>query len=355
MVRKERRSLRGGWMAIGLGMALSLCARGAHPDARHTSHGFMSEKPPSPAREGLLQKGVDRLRAKQYGEARRIFRTVMESEKDNHEAFFYLGESYFLEGDFPSSIEWWEKAVRLQPGSSPYHYWLARANEAQFQKAGLLSKTKYGKRFRDEIQLAVQMDGNNLDARFWLMVFYLTSPRSFGGDIAKGLEQAETIKKIDLAYGYHAYITAYLKGKKFDLVENEILQRTGSFPDRIEYKLDLSWFYLDQKNYPRAIQNSQNIIEKYPDATVALFQIGRAAAESDTQGELGKRCLSLYIGDKAPAERPYLEWAHFYLGRILASAGDTDGARGEYSSALRIVPGFKPAAQALNKLSKRGS
>jgi len=355
MGRKNRNSSLGRWLAVGLGLALSLQAGGAHPEARNAPHGSLSKTPLSPAREDLLQKGIADLRAKRYGEARQAFRSMVERDQGDHAALFHLGESYFLEGDYSASIEWWEKAVRLQPGSSLYHYWLARANEARFQKAGLLSKMKYGKRFRDEVQLAVRLDGNNLDARFWLMVFYLTSPRSFGGDIAKGLEQAAEIKRIDLAYGYQAYITAYLKGKRFDLVENELLRRIESFPDRIDYKLDLSWFYLDQKDHPRAIQNSRIIAENHPDADMALFQIGRAAAESDTQRDLGKRCLSRYIGDKPPAERPHLEWAHFYLGRILALEGDADGARDEYSSALRIVPGFQPAAQGLKKLPKRRS
>lgn len=76
-------------------------------------------------------------------------------------------------------------------------------------------------------------------------------------------------------------------------------------------------------------------------------------AESDAHRDLGKQCLSPYIGDKAPPNRPYLEWAHFYLGKILALEGDSDGARAEYSSALRIVPDFDPAARALKKLPKR--
>jgi len=355
MGRKNRNSSLGRWLAVGFGLALSLQAGGAHPDARNAPHGSLLKTPLSPAREDLLQKGIADLRAKRYGEARQAFRSMVDKDQGDHEALFHLGESYFLEGDFSASIEWWEKAVRFQPGSSLYHYWLARANEARFQKAGLLSKMKYGKRFRDEIQLAVRLDGNNLDARFWLMVFYLTSPRSFGGDIAKGLGQAEAIKKIDLAYGYHAYITAYLRGKRFDLVEKELLRRVESFPDRIDYKLDLSWFYLDQKDYPRAIQNSRLIAENHPEAALALFQIGRAAAESDTQLDLAKRCLVQYVADVTSANRPHLEWAHFYLGRILALEGDTDLARGEYASALRIVPGFKPAADALKNLSKRRS
>jgi len=341
MVRKERRRRPVVRTAAGLGLVLIVWTLGSGR--------------PLPAAEDPLRMGIEYLEAQRYGEAIELFRSIAEKEKDNHEALFYLGKAHFLEKHLPSSIEWLEKAVLLQPRNSQYHYWLARANEAQFQKAGLLNKTKYGKRFRDEIQRAVQLDGNNLDARFWLMVFYLTSPRSFGGDIARGLEQAEAIKKVDLAYGYHAYITAFLKGKEFGLVENELLQRIESFPDRIEYKLDLSWFYLDRKNYPRAIQNSRNVVENHPEAALALFQIGRAAAESDTQLGLGKRCLTQYVGDTTSAGRPHLEWAHFYLGRILASEGDTDLAREEYASALRIVPGLKPATDALKKLSKRRS
>lgn len=341
MVRNERRRRPVVRTATGLGLVLIVWTLGSGR--------------PLPASKDPLRMGIGYLEAQRYGEAIELFRSIAEKEKDNHEALFYLGKAYFLEERFPSSIEWLEKAVLLQPRNSQYHYWLARANEAQFQKAGLLSKMKYGKRFRDEIRRAVQLDGNNLDARFWLMIFYLTSPRSFGGDVSRGLEQAEAIKKVDLAYGYHAYITAYIRGKRFDLVENELLRRMENFPDRIDYKLDLSWFYLDQKDYPRTIQNSRHVVENHPEAALALFQIGRAAAESGTQMDLGKRCLTQYVGDVTSAYRPHLEWAHFYLGRILASEGDTDLAREEYASALRIVPGFQPAAQALKKLSKRRS
>jgi tetratricopeptide (TPR) repeat protein len=307
---------------------------------------------PPPSGEDLLRKGVELLEAQRYGEARTLFRSLSDTDKNNHQALFFLGKTDFLENDYPAAVESWERAVRLQPRDSQYHYWLARAYEARFQKAGPLAKLKYGKRFRDEIKLAVELDGRNLDARFWLMLFYLTSPGSFGGDVAKGLEQAEAIKKVDLAYGYNAFITAYVRGKKFDLAERELLQRVGSFPGHIGYKLDVSWFYLDQKNYPRAIENSLDIIKSHPDAALALFQVGRAAAESDTQRELGKRSLSRYLGDPPAEGRPYSEWAHFYLGKILEAEGDPDGARAEYSRALRAVPDFRPAAQALKGLSK---
>ena len=102
-------------------------------------------------------------------------------------------------------------------------------------------------------------------------------------------------------------------------------------------------------------ERENHIAENHPEAALALFQIGRAAAESDTQLDLAKRCLAQYVADVTSANRPHLEWAHFYLGRILALEGDTDLARGEYASALRIVPGFKPAADALKNLSKRRS
>ena len=362
MAKSEQRSRR--WGRLAMGMALTAwvsCAGESIRAAEGLSAIASAFSLPESAGEavsqeegnqGPLQKGIEYLESKRFGEARKLFQSIAEKEKDNHEAFFYLGKAYFLEEKFPASIQWLENAVQIQPRSSLYHYWLARANEAQFQNAGILNKLKYGKRFRDEILRAVELDGNNLDARFWLMTFFLTSPRGFGGDWDKALEQAEAIKKADLAYGHHALITAYVKAGKFDLAEKELLERIGNFPDRVEHKISLSWFYLDRKNYPRAIQNSLDIINSHPDAAVALFQIGRAAAESETQRELGKRSLSQYIADKAPTIRPDLEWAHFYLAAILAAEGDTEGARSEYSKALLIVPDFKSAAQALKKLPK---
>ena len=301
-------------------------------------------------RDDQISRCHDLLQAEKYGEARALFNSILINNPKDDEALLYVGRIFFYEKDFKSAITWIEKAVTIQPDNSDYHYWLARANEQQFQETSIISKMKYAKKFRDEIKLAVALDGSNLDARFWLMRYYLTSPKSFGGNWDSTLAQAAIIKQMDPEYGYHAYIEAYQKAKMFDHVERVLRERITHFSDKIEYQIDLSWFLLDHKRYDEAMQNSKAIIKSHPDVWMPFLQIGRAAAESKTQLELGKDFLEKYIENVQRESLPYSEWAHFYLGQIFEHDGDFKDARSEYSKAQESHPDFKPAIDAVKNL-----
>ena len=301
-------------------------------------------------RQDRIDRGLELLESKKYVEARAFFNLVLDDNPEDDEALLCMGKICFFENDFKSAIVWIEKAVNIEPDDSDYHYWLARANEQQFQEASIITKMKYGKKFRNEIKRAVALDGNNLDARFWLMRFYLTSPKSFGGNWDSTLVQAAIIKKMDPEYGYHAYIEVYQKAKMFDKVERELRERIANFSDKIEYQIDLSWFLIDHSRHIEAIQNSAEIIKSHPDAWISYFQIGRAAAESKTQLELGKGYLEKYIKNEPSASLPFIEWAHFYLGQIFEADGNFKNAQSEYLKALESQPDFKVAIDAMKNL-----
>jgi biopolymer transport protein ExbB/TolQ len=109
------------------------------------------------------------------------------------------------------------------------------------------------------------------------------------------------------------------------------------------------------QEHPRAIQNSLDVLGGHPDAAVALFQVAGPPRNPTPSGIWASGAWLDIWGDELPAGRPFLEWAHFYLGRILNAEGEPDGARAEYSMALRIVPGFKPAAASPQETPERKS
>jgi hypothetical protein len=88
-----------------------------------------------------------------------------------------------------------------------------------------------------------------------------------------------------------------------------------------------------------------------PNDLAALYQVGRAAAESKRNLEKGEQALRAYLA--APAQ-PLLSThaaAHWRLGMILQHRGDTEGARREYATALQLDPKHAGALAAIGALN----
>jgi tetratricopeptide (TPR) repeat protein len=88
-----------------------------------------------------------------------------------------------------------------------------------------------------------------------------------------------------------------------------------------------------------------------PNDLAALYQVGRAAAESKRHLDKGEQALRSYL---ATPPKQYLSThaaAHWRLGMILQHRGDTEGARREYATALQLDPKHAGALAAIGALN----
>jgi tetratricopeptide (TPR) repeat protein len=97
-----------------------------------------------------FDKGVRLLNAGRFQEAAAAFQKVIDLDRDNVEAWFFLGQSCFGAGRCQEGLNAHEEAIHLQPAKAPY--WvgkgscllcLGRTDEAlsAFEKALELNKT----------------------------------------------------------------------------------------------------------------------------------------------------------------------------------------------------------------------
>jgi len=113
------------------------------------------------------------------------------------ESCFQRGQLYQGRGEYGAAIEAFQAAVQSDPDNALYHLWLARgygklARQSEWTRAmSLATKT------RRELEVAVVLDGENLDALTDLRDYYAEAPGFLGGSQEKAQQLDEEISRLN--------------------------------------------------------------------------------------------------------------------------------------------------------------
>src|SRR6266508_6386499 len=121
-----------------------------------------------------------------------------------------------------------------------------------------------------------------------------------------------------------------------------------NFADKPEPYYWIGSFYERRKNYARAFEVYEQLLEKKPGEWSACYQIGRTAVVSGERLDRGVECLKLYLSHTPNLEEPSLAWAHYRLGMLYEKKRAKGLAREEYTAALSLDPALKEARKALS-------
>lgn len=119
-------------------------------------------------------------------------------------ANFLLSQVRHAFGDNTSPLPLAEKAASLDPSVAKFHRQVAEAVGVAAQHANPLQQVFLARRFRKEIDRALQLDPDDLQAWRDLMEYYRLAPGIVGGDRTRALETAHKIGAIDPAAGFLA-------------------------------------------------------------------------------------------------------------------------------------------------------
>ncbi len=300
--------------------------------------------------QGELEKAIQLFRENRLQEAKKSFQSCLKENQENSGAAFYLGRIYLVEDSLNKSVEYLKGAVVLDGNNSENHHWLGIAYGQMAQKAGLLKKAGLAKKMKKEIERALELDPDNVDAHFSLMQYYLNAPGFMGGSMEKAREQAEEIKKRASQEGHRAFALIYEKEKKYDLAEREYLAMIDADPGNLALQYEIGYWYQRTEQYNKAFQIFETILKTNPDQMNAYYQIGRTAAFSGSNLSRGEQCLKKYLQTPPEENNPSFAWAHYRLGMIYEKGGKRDLAKREYQIALSYDVNLEEAKKALKKL-----
>jgi tetratricopeptide (TPR) repeat protein len=255
---------------------------------------------------------------------------------------------------YAAAVPLLEKCVAAEPSNSKFHQWLGRALGLQAAQNGITSSVLSIRKVKAELEKAIALDANNLQARNDLAILYRAVPGILGGSNAKAAEQVAIIRRSDPALA--AQIDGdFLAGeKKYDAALATYNESARLNPSNPVIHARISLVHQQKKDWEKAFTALDRGLAIDPNHPFLLYQIGRTAALSGQQLDRGEKSLRTYLAMpvREELENPSLSAAHFRLGCIFEKRGNAAGARAEYETALSLDPKMKPAREALAKLKR---
>lgn len=295
-------------------------------------------------------RGIQLFEAKKFLEAKKFFESYTKNNQNSPIAPYYLGRIFLREGNYEKSIDWFKKAVKLDEKNSDYHLWLGRAYGIKAQKAGLLKKVSAAKSVKKEFERAVELNPENIDARFGLLQFYVMAPGIMGGSKDKAGEQAEEINKRNAHQGHLAYGLIHMVKEEYDLAVKEYKAAIETKPDDYRVYYQLGYLYARQKDFNKASEIFENLLQSHPEQIASYFHLGQLAVMSGKNLDKGEEYLQKYLKTEPSEERPSFAFTHLLLGHIYKMQQKKDMAKREYEKALELDSDFKQAKKALEDL-----
>jgi tetratricopeptide (TPR) repeat protein len=268
------------------------------------------------------------------------------------EAHNLLCRAYFSLGEWDRGISSCEKAVALAPGNSQFHLWLGRIYGEKADGTTFVTAAGLARKVRSEFEVAVRLNPSNVDARSDLAEFYLEAPGIIGGGRDKAEAQATSLAKIDPTIGHWVQARIAEKRKDYDAAEQEYRAAISTSHGSASAWLNLGLFYKHRQQFDQMEQALRHVRSAPLDRPDALVDAAEILVHTQRNLPEATRLLDAYLALNAKVEQAPAFKAHYLLGNAHEELGQKKDAASEYRLALSMAKEFRPAQQALQRVSQ---
>ncbi|MEO8577774.1 MAG: tetratricopeptide repeat protein [Gemmatimonadales bacterium] len=286
-----------------------------------------------------------------YAEAKSVLSTLQKTDDGSAAVSYYLGRIAMIDNDGNKAVRHFERAVQLEETSALYHFWLGSAIRDVTPHVSKFRMPFNARRMKKEWERAVQLDPNQIDARYGLVQFYSMAPGVMGGSIDKARAQAAEIAKRNEMRGAIARGLIAEQQKNVAAQEAAYRQAIVAAPDSAPGYFQLGNVYAVNGKADEAFATLDQYVKRQPGDRWAMYEAGRFAGTTGEQLDRGESALKQFLAvPPVDANAVYVGGAHYWLGRIAERRGSKSAARAQYEAALKINPGSQLSRRALDAL-----
>ncbi len=242
-----------------------------------------------------FKSGLRFLESGQYETARVQFRQVLDNEPEAVDAYYYIGESYRLEGNFSKARDANQAAINIKPDFAPAFLGRALANlglnpeadvladldsaiaidplymEAYLQRGAFHLGVGDTAAALQDLQTTLELNPGSPLA--WM---YLAQAQMQAGEFEEGLQSALTANQLDMTL-VPVYLTlaqAYIATGQTAQAAAVLQTYTIYAPDDVAAFLWLGTAYNEAEDYEAALGALNRYLDAYPRDAEAYYQRG---------------------------------------------------------------------------------
>jgi tetratricopeptide (TPR) repeat protein len=259
---------------------------------------------------------------------------------------------------FDEAIRAADRMLALTPDVSAWQLVYGQAYLSHARAAPSLAAIGRAKRGRAAVQRAIELDGDNLDARYTLMQFLLQAPGVAGGSRKKAEGEAREIERRDPVRGLRARLeiaTASGKTSRIRAVIEDALTVVGRVPDatpELYGALFLAAGALDDHGLRENL--TARLYAARPEDPVAAYHRARLwIIEGDRLPEAEKLLLGYLEGPERRGGAASRAAAHWRLARLYERQNRDELARRQYRLAASLDPRLRAGGRLPPRLEAR--
>lgn len=293
------------------------------------------------------------IKAKKYVDVERAISAKLATDANYADALVAKVDLILVEGKvarLDEGVKLAEQCIASNPKNSECHEALGNVLGTKAEKGGMMAGISSFGKIRDSFKKALELDPRNFNAANSLMTFYLEVPGLMGGSNSKAKDIIADTQKVSPAVASLLQAKFDLKDANIEKAKSGVLAVNSNGNAVIaqlqnEIAVEIAQSLVKDKKFVDAEKMFREVIQRFPDSSVAYLGLGRSLQE---QG-------------KAKEALPHLEkslnidvtGAAFYrLGKTWQALGDKSKAISFFEKALAFTPalGTKTRADAEEQL-----
>lgn len=287
------------------------------------------------------------LKTHKFADVERIASAKLAQDPANPDALMAKAEAILgggAAGRIEEAVKLGESCVSAHPQLSGCHVALGNALGAKAMSNGIMSAIGYAGTIRDAFKKAVELDPQNMEARFSLLQYYMQAPAIVGGGSGKAKTLAAQTVAINPDGGKLMMARLDASDDKLAQAEAAVLAMPTSSNEAVadgqrDLMVNLGNKYLSDKRFADSERMFREAFKRHPDSDGALYGLARV------QQELGRHREALASMEQVNLMNPRAS-AWYRIGQSLQALGDKSKAAAAYEKALSFKGGMSPKMKA---------
>jgi tetratricopeptide (TPR) repeat protein len=243
-------------------------------------------------------------------------------------------------------------AVEISPSKCEYHVLLAKTS-GSLVKLSPAPDPSLIVQVKRELDAALTIDPNNIDAREVLVDYYYELPPEAGGSIANAYKEAQAIVPLDSARGRLALGDVYMEEQRYAEMDREYHIAIAVSPSRAKTYQYIAATYVMLNRTAEGRAMFRKAYEIDPADEYSAYQMGLIYLEDGVRLHDAEGLIGQYFSRWPDENRPTWADAHYRLGQVYQKENRAGLAEREWREALKLDPNQGGAKRALEALQSK--